>query len=386
MARLLLASFDRVPAPKGASAHILANVALLSARHEVSLVSLGDAPAPGVRHLPLAIAEPNWLRRALLFHERLRRVIEANPADAYHVRSPWEGLAVPAGEPLVYEVNGFMSVEAGYHFPRVPALPGLRQKLRRLEDALLDRASLVVTPSDVTADHVEDRGVERARIRVVPNSPSTPLAAAPPPPEARAPGPLRLCYLGTLSPWQGLDDLLRALPRATAPFHLTVLTGAPERRQRRLLRKAARLGLAERVTVRPAVPPEALQAVLREHDVGVAPLVPCERNLIQGCMPIKLLDVMAAGLPLLAPDLPVVRQVVGPEAPLYGRASQDALLGLLSRLAADPALRHDLGRAGLERVRARFSRDAQRAALLAVYDEVSPSPAAAPTASRSTAT
>lgn len=372
MARVVLASFDRVPAPKGASAHILTNVALLAARHDVSLVSLGDAPVPGVRHLPLALPEPNWLRRALVFHERLVRVFDENPADVYHVRSPWEGLAAPAGEPLVYEANGFMSVEAAYHFPRVPALPGLREKLRRLEDALLDRATLVVTPSEVTADHVEDRGVERARVRVVPNSPSTPIAAGPPALEARAPGPLRLVYLGTLSPWQGLEELLRALPRATAPFHLTILTGAPERRRRRLLRKAARLGLGDRVTVRPAVRPAELQAALREHDVGVVPLVPCERNLVQGCMPIKLLDLMAAGLPVLAPDLPVVRHVIGPDLPLYRRAAPDALLALLATLAADAPLRHALGQAGLERVRARFSPDAHRAALLDLYDEVVP--------------
>ncbi len=384
MARVLLASFDRVPAPKGASAHILTNAALLSARHEVSLVSLGDAPVPGLRHLPLAIAESNWLRRALAFHARLGRVFAEHPADVYHVRSPWEGLAAPAGAPLVYEANGFMSVEAPYHFPRVPALPGLREKLRRLEDALLERATVVVTPSQVTAEHVEDRGVERARVRVVPNSPSIPIAAAPPPAEARAPGPLRLVYLGTLAPWQGLEELLRALPRAAVPFHLTVLTGAPERRRRRLVRRVARLGLADRVTVRPAVRPDELAPVLRAHDVGVVPLVPCERNLVQGCMPIKLLDLMAAGLPVLAPDMPVVRQVVGDDAPLHARASHDAMLALLARLAADPALRHDLASDGLARVRARFSPDAHRAALLGLYDEVVPDPAAI--ASRSTAT
>ncbi|MBX3466339.1 MAG: glycosyltransferase family 4 protein [Planctomycetes bacterium] len=367
MTRVLLASFDRVPAPKGASQHILANLEALATRHDVSLVTLGDRPLPGVRHLPVALDEPNWLRRALLFRERLTRVLAEEPADAYHVRSPWEGLAAPAGPPLVYEANGFMSVEAGYHFPRVPALPGLRDKLRRLEDALLDRATVVVTPSAVTAAYVEDRGVEAARVRVVPNAPAVPLAAGPVEPAGEA---LRLLYVGTLAAWQGVDDLLRALPAVRAPWTLTVLTSAPERRRRRLLRRAARLGLGGRVDVREAVDPADLPAVLRAHDVGVAPLVPCERNLVQGCQPIKLLDFMASGLPVLAADLPVVREVVGDDAPLYARARHDALVDLLERLAAGPAWRAELARAGLARVQARFSREAQRAALLGVYEEV----------------
>lgn len=369
MARVLLASFDRVPAPKGASEHILANLRALATRHAVSLVTLGDAPLPGVRHLPVTLPETNWLRRALAFHERLRRVLEENPADAYHVRSPWEGLACPAGERVVYEVNGFMSVEAPYHFPRVPAISGLVDKLRRLEDALLDRATLVVTPSAVTADHLEDRGVERARLRVVPNTPSVEVAAAPPPP--REDGALRLAYVGTLTAWQGLEEVLRALPRLRTPFHLTVVTGAPGRARRRVLRKAGRLGLAGRVTVRGAATPPDLLTFLRTQDVGLVPLTPCARNLVQGCMPIKLLDVLAAGLPALAPDMPVVRQVVGEDVPLYRRGDPGDLLAHLERLAADAGERRALGEVGLARVRARFSREAHRDALLGVYDELS---------------
>jgi glycosyltransferase involved in cell wall biosynthesis len=181
---------------------------------------------------------------------------------------------------------------------------------------------------------------------------------------------VRLCYVGTLASWQGLEDVLRVLPRLTTPWQLTVVTGAPPRAQRRLRRKAARLGMADRVSVRDAVAPHELLDLLRSQDVGLVPLTPCERNLVQGCMPIKLLDLLAAGLPVLAPDLPVVRQVVGDDYPLYRRARQDDLLATLERLTRDAGVRRGLGVAGIARVASRFSADAHREALLAVYDEL----------------
>ena len=70
MSRVVLASFDVVPSAKGASRHILRNAEILrEAGHEVSLVTLGRGPAPGYRHRPIPIEEPNWLRRALAFRE-----------------------------------------------------------------------------------------------------------------------------------------------------------------------------------------------------------------------------------------------------------------------------------------------------------------------------
>lgn len=387
MKRAQLLSFDRVPARKGAGQHVLKNARFLRDRYEVSLVTLGDAPMPGWRHLPVRLEAQDrsldrsldrsmgWLARGRAFHERCLRVVEANPADVYHVRGPWEGLAVPAGEPLLFEANGFASVEAPAHHPALLGMPALREKLRRLEDALLDRATLVLTPSPVTKGYVEDRGLEADRVVVVPNSPSFELAPGAARDEQEEPGPgtpLRLCYWGTLAPWQGVPDLLHAVARLDRPCLLTVLTEEGGDRRRWLEKEAARPELQGKVVVRDAVAPEALGPLLAQQDVAVAPLTACERNLIQGCMPIKLLDAMAAGLPLAAPDLPVVVDVTGESQALYPRYAKDALLERLRALADDPAARRALGRAGRERVAARFSVAAHRDALLAAYARVCP--------------
>lgn len=368
MTSVVLASFDRVPSAKGAARHIAQNHRILTAAGmDVSLVTLGDEPTPGIRHLPVHLAEPSLLRRALAFHARVRQIFEKNAFDVHHVRSPWEGLAVPVGRTIVYEVNGLLSVEAPYHHPAVHAQPALRAKLRRLELALADRASLMLTPSTITAQHLEELGVEPERIAVVPNAPVVPIAERVP---EEHEGPVRLCYVGTLSPWQGVREALRALARVDLPFVLTIRTPSADKARRELVKLANKLGLGERVHIDGPLEPAELSSWLATQDVALAPLVPCERNLVQGGMPLKILDAMAAGLPVVAPDMPIVTAVLGPEHPTYRRHSTSDLVGLIAHLVSSRSARAAIGAQNLDRVRAVLSPEAQRDALLSAYRRV----------------
>jgi glycosyltransferase involved in cell wall biosynthesis len=361
VSRVLLMSYDRVPAAKGASAHILANASILSERHEVSLLSLGTVPLPHLHHRPLHITEPNWLLRGLELNRRATRFLDRYPFDVHHVRSPFEGLAVPFGRPLIYEVNGLYSIEAPYHFPALARQPSIRNKLRAMERCLLDRAQLVITPSLVTAQYLEDLGVERDRIEVVPNSPSI----APQRRERIEEEHVSLCYAGSLAGWQGVFELVAALPDISPRVRLTVLTSGSKDRVRRLLKLAAKREVAGRLIVR-ETDPERMGEELQRHDIAIAPLIPCERNLVQGAMPIKLLDYAAAGLPIVAPDMPVVREILGPRYPLYARWSRTAMLRAVGELVDHPELRRELGAMGSS-VMETHSPAKQRARLFEAY-------------------
>lgn len=365
MRDVLIASFDRVPSPKGASQHILATVDALRASENPSLLTLGGDPVPGLNHLTLSIPEANWLRRALRFSAEVEAILDRRRFDLYHVRSPWEGLAVPFGDPLIYEVNGLASIEAPYHHPEMSNHPTLRDKLRRLELALLDRAAWIITPSPVTAGYLEDLGVDGARIAVIGNKPSF----APRPNRAPPQGPVRLVYHGTLTAWQGLHDLIHVLSRLRElEWSLTILTATHRQKWlRKLIRKRS---LEEQIILREPLSAEALGDFLATCHVGVAPLTPCERNLMQGCMPIKILDYMAASLPVLAPDIPVVQHILGEEAPTYAAWSRSNMTARLRAWIEDPAARTVWGEKNRARVADRFSAAHQRDGLLAVYAQL----------------
>ena len=358
---ICLAAFDRVPAGKGASAHIQHNLRALAAEHDVALISLGDAPLPGVRHRTLRLAEPNWWLRGHAFRHAVAAIVDDEPFDAFHVRSPWEGLAVRPDRPIVYEVNALYSIEVGAHYPAVADRPALRERLRRHERCLFERAARIVTPSRVTADHLAALGVGAARVEVIANAPSIELVEEAPPRPAS--GALRLVYIGSLAPWQGLRELIATLAPRPA-WTLDVYTEAHKDARAELRKLARKLGLAERVAIREPVPPAALGAALAAYDAGVAPLVPSERNLVQGCQPIKILDYAAAGLAVLAPDMPVVTEIVGADYPLYDRWSRADLVRGFEALR-DPAARAELAARG--RALARDRAAAQRRLLLDLY-------------------
>lgn len=358
--RVCLASFDPVPAPKGASAHILRNHAILQdAGHQVSLLTLGDRPLQGLRHRPIDARGDTWLHRARDFGQRIRPILEANAFDVAHVRSPFEGLSVPRETRLVYEVNAVYSIELPCRYPALASHEGFRTRMRAAELLLLERADAVVTPSLVTARYLEDLGVRD--VVHVPNCPSIPSQ-----PRTYTSGePAHLVYIGTFSPWQGLHQGLRCLARLThLDWRLTILSHARDRWLRKLVRK---LDLDHRVTLRPALPPRELGAFLHTCDIGLAPLTPGERNLVQGCMPVKLLDYARAGLAVAAPDLQVVTDVLAPANPLYRAWSRTSMTEQLEHLiTTDRAPIAEAQRAHVEQ----FDEAVQARALLDVYQRL----------------
>ncbi|MEB3221768.1 MAG: glycosyltransferase family 4 protein [Candidatus Sericytochromatia bacterium] len=380
MSRILYASFDAVPAPKGASRHICALLeGLVEAGHGVDLATLparGPWPAwPAVRHWPLGEApSPNLLARADAFGAHVLALAQASSHALWHVRDVWQGVPLalwraqggPA-TPLVWEVNGLPSIELPVHLPGLANQPALLARLRALETHLARAADRLVAVSPVTARCLVDLGAPPERVRVVPNG--VDLSAFSPV-EGDGDGP-ELLYLGTLAPWQGLDTLLAALPRLSPAVRLRVVGPAGRGLGPRLRARAARLGVAGRVLLAPPVAPADVPAALARARVCVAPLDGSARNVVQGCCPLKLLEYAAAGRPIVASAVPPVESLfrhgedawlVPPDDPVAWAAALEAVLG-------DASLRARLG-AGARALAAGWGWPGVHAAWRAVYAEL----------------
>lgn len=365
MKRVALASYDLVPSSKGAAQHILANAQNLNDAYHVSLITLGHQPLYGWRHLPIDISMPNWLQRGKEFYTRCRHIFEKNEFDIYHVRSPWEGLAVPSGKPLIYEVNGLASIEMPYHYPNMIEHPQLRTKLRNMELALLQKATCIIVTNPVTESYLLDIGVQATKIRTVPNAPSFPLIDAP---QKNNNTPARICYIGTLTRWQGVYNAIRALERIeTFDFRVRMLCTSKGRKAfEKWVKKRA---VGEKIRIEEPLPKDQLGDFLRTQDVGLAPLTPCARNLIQGCMPIKILDYMAAGVSVVTSDIPVSRHVLGERGYYYRPYSTDSLMHALTDAVQESKTSNSSE--SRARILQYFSKEKQREALLRIYEEIS---------------
>jgi glycosyltransferase involved in cell wall biosynthesis len=376
-------SFDSVPAPKGAATHIQAfTQALARGFGPVDLVTVGSStnesqPAelwPGVVRHELPATGRSLVDRVLCFQLFLKRWLAGRSFSAVHFRSPFEGLPLlqlRGRSRLIFEVNGLPSIELKYRYPRVVDDRDLMRKLIAQEAACLEAADLIVTPSSVTREYLGGRrGVPVSKIEVIPNGVDLEVfqssRSAPPN------GAMRLIYFGILAAWQGVELGIRALAQLPEGATLTIIGAGTSRQRESLVALAAKLGLAGRVTLLPPMTQAELAGRLGESDVVLVPLTLTDRNTVQGCCPLKLLESMASGTPVIATDLPVVRELGcdGEHLLLVRPGSVDHIAETVTKLWSDPGLWRRISDQAYRHVAANYSWQRAGDALIACYERL----------------
>ncbi|HNB40552.1 MAG TPA: glycosyltransferase family 4 protein [Anaerolineales bacterium] len=385
MKNVLYTAFDIVPSPKGASTHILHNLrGLVNGNFNVHLITPNDGVLPpedtieGARLTRISQdLSQNFLARAVHFGKSVLSHLALNPGyDVVHYRNIWDGFHITQnkkkfGYKTIFEVNGLSSIELKYHYPGMDA--SLLAKIKEQELATLHLSDAIICPSNVTRDYIASLGLNRKLVTVIPNGvspsdfPVTPLPIR----DGREPV---LLYIGTLADWQGLDIVIKALPKILEqqPVKLRIL-GRGRSRQRKMLAKQIRkLGLDEYVLVQPAVPHHEIPAVIASADLCVAPLGLNDRNVTQGACPIKVLEYMAAGRPLLASNMPIVRELVREDVDglLFSPNDPDDLARQANQLLKDMELSKRLAESAAGYVREKFTWHESQKKLLKVYEKL----------------
>ena len=383
---LVYLSFDQFPGPKGAATHIDAfnrwlGTFAMSLGREAHLVTLPPGPdalqqglscwsSVGITHHPLPAAGEHLFERVASYRRHLwhwwrqrfgQRDIKA---EAVHFRSIFEGYLISRDKSeycrnLIYEVNGLPSVELKYHYPRVADDRELMQKLTHQEQVCLDAADMVITVSDVNRDHLLARGVPSERIALIRNGVDTDMfcPTAPPRDWSHPPTddhPVRLLYVGTMTSWQGLGYAIDGLARLRrdVPARLTVVGPGRRRQRSQIENQAFKARVGQHVEFHEPVTKPRLAEFYSQADITLAPLTACDRNLVQGCSPLKVLETHAAGIPLVASDLPVVRELAthDQDAVLVRPNSAKAIKDAVLRFLDEPSLANRLSQNGRRRV------------------------------------
>jgi glycosyltransferase involved in cell wall biosynthesis len=173
-------------------------------------------------------------------------------------------------------------------------------------EALFVRAAdEVLTSSPGYADALAAR-YHIPRPSVVRNIPESPRASPP----SRPAAPL-VVYIGGLMPGRGLEQMIDALPLIPTVRLRAVGPGASLYRGS-LLTRAQAAGVLDRVDLRSPVPPAEVPAALAGAIAGLCLIQPICRSY-ELCLPNKLFEYTAAGVPVLASDLPVIGALVRSE-------------------------------------------------------------------------
>lgn len=224
--------------------------------------------------------------------------------------------------------------------PRVDGLICLTEYQRALYQQHLPRLPVIALPLGTLPQPWDDGRIEQRRA-------------------ARS-----VAYIGHLHEAKGLDalfELAAALQRHGVMLHAL---GGGEPQVEALRQRARAAGIEASLTLTPFLPPRELHARLAATvSAGLVPLRDTYYNRYLTC-PVKALDFMSHGLPVIGTDLPSVRAVLG-DAGCYADFAAEPTARLVVDLLADPDRYADRSRR--TRARAEELTWQRRAAAIAAF-------------------
>jgi glycosyltransferase involved in cell wall biosynthesis len=229
-------------------------------------------------------------------------------------------------------------------------------------------------------DLLASRGISAKRSEIVMNTPDERVFG-----QRREPisvptdGDLRVIYHGGLADRFGVETLVRAialLRERGFPATLDVY-GSDAEAARALASRAAAIA-TEGVRIAPRPTPVAeIPAVLQQADLGVVPTL--RDDFTELLLPVKLLEYVHMGLPVVASRLPVIERYFGPSEVNFAEPGDPAAIAAeIEAVQADPGAARDRALNAAERLAAmewRRQRQGYLAFIDGLVDAASPLPA-----------
>lgn len=334
------------------------------------------------RTLPSQLGSSPEARLDEEVNEAIRLVEEFRP-HVIHATSDYrnalvaQSVSTATGLPWVYEVRGLMEKTwiASHRSESARATATMSEKVEKIiatEASLACEADAVVTLSRTMAEVLEERGVPRDRVTLVPNGVDetlleeelTPALARE---ELGLDLPAEAFVVGAVSAlvdYEGFDVLLRAVDQIRADqsilqedrdrLHVLLVgdgVAAPA-----LQELADNLGIQGNLHMPGRVPAPSARTWVQALDVVVVPRKDLE--VTRAVTPQKPAEALALGRPVVVSDLPALRETIRDRAgdvvgTLVAADNPSALASTLRRLMADEVCREDLSRRGRQAAAAR---------------------------------
>jgi glycosyltransferase involved in cell wall biosynthesis len=343
-------------------------VSLRAAGYEVTLIApdADGGTVKGVSLVGLRTPARSRLERMLRLPIAAYRMARALDADLYHFHDPeflpWGVRLARAGKRVVYDAHEDVPTQIrSKEWIHRHARAGVGRTVAALEAACVGRLDAVVSPS-ATA-------LERLR----PHQPRGALVANYPRlgdlrPAARWDDRLRAaCYVGGITRVRGACELVDAMAHADAELHLAGAISPPALRG-----ELERSPGWPRVRYLGRVTHDRVPELLARTKAGVIPLQPIPAYV--DAFPVKLFEYMAAGLPVIATDVPRWRAVLeehdcGVSVP---HGSPQRLGAAITALLDDDARARAMGERARRAAEERYSWETQAAVLAGLYAELLP--------------
>lgn len=284
------------------------------------------------------------------------QAIRESGAEIVHAASNFENAwpavmaAKDCGLPSIYEYRGM------WHYTRASAIPWYRQEAdfswrHKMELETGRQASQVIAISAALARDLAANGLDGNKITLAPNGapacqwhlPRNESLAR----NLGLGGKKVLGYTGSINAYEGLGNLIDAtlsLREQGWPVALLIVGNGPDLSRLQRLAEARKAGAD--IVFTGYAPPQDIPHYYSIIDIIVNPRIPClVTNVVP---PLKPLEAMAAGKPVVMTDLPPLQEMArhGVNALLCQPGCRSSLAKELARLLGDASLREKIAANG----------------------------------------
>ncbi|NER16543.1 glycosyltransferase family 4 protein [Spongiivirga citrea] len=382
--KYLYIAFDLFPSRKGAATHIYHCLKALKAQYGTGILfCLGNDDMPKFQfdeESDLYIVRfkdkiVNFLERTVAFQQQLQTLLNnslCSQLALIHFRDIWGGqvaLKTSSSIKKVFEVNSFQSIELPTRYAGI-SINAITQ-IKAIEKENLNGADAIITPSLVTKKHIENEyNIQRNKVTVIQNG-VTIINGKTKPSEIQKP---YFLYFGALQKWQGIKILFKALKEIyDLDIKLVICSSISEKRAVFHQKLAEDIGVSSKILWYFELDKLALSGIIKNALFTVAPLSQCDRNLIQGCNPLKIIESMGYGIPVIASDIPVATCLINDNVDGFlVQPDRPELLGRkIRQVLADSKRIKKYGTAAKKKMNTQYHWKQQELKMTTVYKQLS---------------
>jgi glycosyltransferase involved in cell wall biosynthesis len=258
--------------------------------------------------------------------------------------------------PFVYEVRGFQEQTWTGNIERSERGEYFRRRYGQ-ENRCMHRADLVITIAEAMAEEIVARGISEDKVSVVPNAIDvnrfTPRGKRDDLVERYGlSGRFVVGYISNLGAREGIDDLIRAVAILRSRKHELACVIAGDGPQRSMLEDlVSELHLDDYVILTGHVPNEQIEDHYALIDLFVVPRI--DDRAARLVTPLKPLEAMSMGLPVVASSLPALAELVAPgkRGLTFPPSDPAAMADVIDSLIGDSVARQTYAKAGQDWVR-----------------------------------
>ncbi|AOG12836.1 MULTISPECIES: glycosyltransferase family 4 protein [unclassified Agrobacterium] len=338
---------------------------LAGAGHDVTLIvadGLGDDVCSQVA-IRDAGASSGRANRMLGAPRRVYRLAVEADADVYHLHDPELLPLCPLlkrrGKRVIFDAHEDVPKQIlGKHYlPRMlrGSIAGsfaiFERFICRYTDGIIAATPTIREKFQAFHSHVEDVN-------------NFPLVGELDPPKQHKLSGTGVCYIGSIAGIRGIREVVRALELSRSDAHLLLAGGFAETDTEAEVRAAAGWCKVEYLGI---LGREGVKEVLAGSVAGLVTLYPTANYL--DSLPIKMFEYMAAGIPVIASNFPLWREIVDGNhcGVCVDPKDPAAIAAAIDDFVLDPVRASAMGDNGRRAVLGRYNWDREESKLLAFY-------------------